>query len=281
MGHPLASGFHFGTKDVAWADGEQSEAIAASEAARATIDSPSPGVQTCPGTGLPLPSPTPNNRFTQVLLERRTWRGFGKTPVPLSSGTLLWLTFGVQMGGAQCCGRARRVQDLAIGWRSPSDSKPMCSPSASAGCQEACITSDRIHAGCISSAVARQLRSSWKHLRAVVVCRRRRARSDDCRPSAVCWRYPHPRAYRSVLLGAGHLCQTFCLVATSLKLDLSARKHWPTPGSSATWGLTASTKLSFTPPASAAGPGTADGSNGRDTASDAPFFRRIPLGRHP
>ena len=32
------------------------------------------------------------------------------------------------------------------------------------------------------------------------------------------WRYPHPRAYRSVLLGAGHLCQTFCLVATWLKL---------------------------------------------------------------
>jgi nitroreductase len=32
------------------------------------------------------------------------------------------------------------------------------------------------------------------------------------------WRYEHPRAYRSVLLGAGHLCQTFCLVATWLKL---------------------------------------------------------------
>ena len=32
------------------------------------------------------------------------------------------------------------------------------------------------------------------------------------------WRYASPRAYRSVLLGAGHLCQTFCLVATWLKL---------------------------------------------------------------
>ena len=31
-------------------------------------------------------------------------------------------------------------------------------------------------------------------------------------------RYEHPRAYRSVLLGAGHLCQTFCLVATWLGL---------------------------------------------------------------
>jgi len=32
------------------------------------------------------------------------------------------------------------------------------------------------------------------------------------------WRYEFPRAYRVVLLDAGHLCQTFCLVATALGL---------------------------------------------------------------
>lgn len=32
------------------------------------------------------------------------------------------------------------------------------------------------------------------------------------------WKYHHPRAYRVVLLDAGHLCQTFCLVATWLGL---------------------------------------------------------------
>jgi SagB-type dehydrogenase family enzyme len=32
------------------------------------------------------------------------------------------------------------------------------------------------------------------------------------------WKYPTPRAYRTVLLDAGHICQTFCLVATWLKL---------------------------------------------------------------
>jgi len=32
------------------------------------------------------------------------------------------------------------------------------------------------------------------------------------------WRYQFPRAYRSVLLEAGHACQTFCLVATWLGL---------------------------------------------------------------
>jgi SagB-type dehydrogenase family enzyme len=32
------------------------------------------------------------------------------------------------------------------------------------------------------------------------------------------WRYAFPRAYRAVLIEAGHLCQTFCLVATALGL---------------------------------------------------------------
>jgi SagB-type dehydrogenase family enzyme len=32
------------------------------------------------------------------------------------------------------------------------------------------------------------------------------------------WKYPTPRAYRTVLLDAGHVCQTFCLVATWLNL---------------------------------------------------------------
>jgi SagB-type dehydrogenase family enzyme len=32
------------------------------------------------------------------------------------------------------------------------------------------------------------------------------------------WRYPYSRAYRAPLVEAGHLCQTFCLMATSLNL---------------------------------------------------------------
>ena len=32
------------------------------------------------------------------------------------------------------------------------------------------------------------------------------------------WRYPTPRAYRAVLIEAGHVCQTFCLTATWLGL---------------------------------------------------------------
>jgi SagB-type dehydrogenase family enzyme len=32
------------------------------------------------------------------------------------------------------------------------------------------------------------------------------------------WRYPYSRAYRAALVEAGHVCQTFCLTATWLRL---------------------------------------------------------------
>jgi SagB-type dehydrogenase family enzyme len=32
------------------------------------------------------------------------------------------------------------------------------------------------------------------------------------------WKYPSSRAYRSILIDAGHLGQTFCLVATAIGL---------------------------------------------------------------
>jgi SagB-type dehydrogenase family enzyme len=32
------------------------------------------------------------------------------------------------------------------------------------------------------------------------------------------WRYPYARAYRAALTEAGHVCQTFCLLATWLGL---------------------------------------------------------------
>ncbi len=32
------------------------------------------------------------------------------------------------------------------------------------------------------------------------------------------WRYPFARAYRAILAESGHLCQTFCFVATALGL---------------------------------------------------------------
>ena len=34
----------------------------------------------------------------------------------------------------------------------------------------------------------------------------------------ILWRYPYARAYRAALIEAGHVCQSFLLVATSLGL---------------------------------------------------------------
>ena len=46
----------------------------------------------------------------------------------------------------------------------------------------------------------------------------RGARDHDRDLRGAQWRYEFPRAYRGVLLDAGHLCQTFCLVSTALGL---------------------------------------------------------------
>jgi len=217
--HPLASGFHFGTKDVAWADGEQSEAIAASDAARAAIDPPPPAFKPVRGRGVPLPSPTPNNRFTQVLLERRTWRGFGTIPVPLSKlGTLLGLTFGVQMEARTAAGvHVVFKTSPSGGARHPIEAYVLALRVSGLprGLYHFGADTRRLHLvrrGATSAQLVEYLSGQWWFADAAAL-----VLMTAVLPR-VRWRYPHPRAYRSVLLGAGHLCQTFCLVATSLKL---------------------------------------------------------------
>src|SRR6476661_9348888 len=88
--HPVATGFHFGTRDTAWADAEQSEAVAAEQTARARTDPPPPPFKPTRGRGIPLPISRKRDRFVDVLLERRTWRGFGTRPLSRAKlGSLL------------------------------------------------------------------------------------------------------------------------------------------------------------------------------------------------
>jgi SagB-type dehydrogenase family enzyme len=217
--HPLASGFHFGTKDIAWADGEQSEAIAESEIARVRIDPPPPPFKPVHGRGVPLPSPTPNDAFTKVLLERRTWRGFGKTPVPLSKlGTLLGLTFGVQMEGRTAAGTHVLFKTSPSGGaRHPIEAYVLALRVSGLprGLYHFGPDTGRLHRvrrGATPGQLVEYLSGQWWFADAAAL-----VLMTAVLPR-VRWRYPHPRAYRSVLLGAGHLCQTFCLVATWLKL---------------------------------------------------------------
>ena len=182
------------------------------------------------GRGTRLPLLPRAGQFARVLLDRRTWRVFGREPLERAAlGTLLDLTFGVTMNG--------RAEDGAEVVFKTSPSSGSCHPI------EAYVLALRVRG------LARGLYHYAPATGTLHLIRRGASRDqiDAYIPGQwwfrdtaalvfmtavlprVRWRYASPRAYRSVLLGAGHLCQTFCLVATWLKLAPylypGARRH--------------------------------------------------------
>jgi SagB-type dehydrogenase family enzyme len=217
--HPLAAVYHFATKDAQWVAPSEREAREAALVDKArTTPPPSPYKRTR-GRGRPLPVDPKPGEFLDVLLARRTWRGFGKRPLQLSElGTLLDLTFGVRMigeagegvpaifktspsGGArhpvEAYVLALRVKDLPRGLYH-------YSPRSRA--------LHLVRRGASRAQVVSYLSGqSWFAGTAVLVL------MTAVLPR-LWWRYAHPRGYRAVLLEAGHVCQTFCLAATWLGL---------------------------------------------------------------
>ena len=210
--------FHFLTKDATYVGGDWTEDQRIKALPTTT---PPPQFKRIDGAetiALPLEEPG-NDAFFETLHARRTHRAFSKTPVPLQSlSTLLKATWGVQgyvdakafgqlplktspSGGARHPGEvyvmALRVGGLDAGMyhyhaedhlleKLPVEASPRI---ARAYCADQPYVAD---AAALFIMTAVFSRTSWK--------------------------YPHPRAYRVVLLDAGHLGQTFCLTATRMGL---------------------------------------------------------------
>lgn len=165
-----------------------------------------------------LPPPDSTGQFAEVLLQRRSWRRFGPAPVSRDDlGTLLGLTWGVQAwmqvrpdlrlalktapsGGAchpiEVYVAARRVRGLSRGvYRYDPEGHQLI----------------RVRRGLADGALGTLLQQPW-----FAGC------GVACFMTAVWertqWKYRFPRAYRTVLLEAGHFAQTFCLAATWLGL---------------------------------------------------------------
>ena len=168
---------------------------------------------------LPSPASSLNSEFPRVLLARRTIRDFGRGRVsPKQLSALLWLTWGMTgrlhwpglgklilktspSGGARhpievyCW--ALRVKDLPRGvYHYRGDGHYL----------------ERLQKGARSDRIVELCgRQEWVR---------------DCGAffvmtgvfQRVMWRYGFSRAYRTMLLEAGHFCQTFCLTATWLGL---------------------------------------------------------------
>jgi len=210
---PHATLFHFGTKNVRY---RTERAVMRT---RDTSHAPPP-VKRYPGAPLiRLADAHDAGALPQTLLARRTWRRFGREPIAFQDvSTLLGLTWGVQhwMGNpghppmalktSPSGGARHSIEAYVIALRTTGLRRGIYH-----------FNPDRHALTCVARgatpALVRRLlpmQRWYSDAGAIFVMT---SIFDRVRA-----RYRHPRAYRGILLEAGHLCQTFCLVATWLGL---------------------------------------------------------------
>jgi SagB-type dehydrogenase family enzyme len=214
---PEAAFFHFGTRNGRYRLGWREHDAALRHKAR--VAPPPPPTLQLAGPRTALPPSALNGTLASVLAERRTWRRFGTRAISVAAlATLLRETWGVQKwgrvagqgrvalktspsGGARHAIEAfvivRRVEGLGAGVYH-----------YDAGAHELVRRGDVPSADRLRHVLADQ--EHFAPAAVVVVLSAVFARAM--------WRYPSSRAYRSVLIEAGHVGQTFCLVATALGL---------------------------------------------------------------
>lgn len=212
--NPEAGFFHTTTKDVQFLDIATSERALREQAESWPMPPP---VKRYPDARIVrLPAPAADDQVASVLLARRTWRRFGAGTIPLQAfSTLLGTTAGVQQwvsvpGHGEVplktspSGGARHPIELyVLGWRIDGLPPGLYHYGADEHVLEL-IDSD---AG--SDRVPEYFPQAGYFREACAVVLFSAVYERDL------WRYPYSRAYRAPLVEAGHLCQTFCLLATA------------------------------------------------------------------
>lgn len=215
--NPIAGFFHMGTRGSTYMD-----PIATDHALqrKARSEPLPPSVKRFRGVRRHrLPRLRTDRPLSRVLLERRTWRTFSRKPLPLAAlGELLGWTNGVQQWATlrgqgelplktSPSGGARQPLEVYVCARKVEGLRPGIYHYAS----------DRHRLELVSSH-ARPVRVQryfpnqfWYEGAPALVF-------FTAVFSRYLWKYTTPRAYRAVLIEAGHQCQTFCLAATDLGL---------------------------------------------------------------
>lgn len=223
---PEAAFFHFGTRASRF---QTNGALRDHELRAKSVITPQPSpVKALDGERRPLPEALDLGSVSEVLRARRTWRNFSKRSVPLKQlATVLRWTFGVQQWATvRGQGRVALKTSPSAGARHPLEAYVL-----SAGVTGLPAGVYHYDAGAHALVGIRRGQPRLAQLLAgqhyfsnaafVVVMAAIFERSM--------WKYPSSRAYRSILIDAGHLGQTFCLVATALGLapfcTMAFREH--------------------------------------------------------
>lgn len=211
---PEAALFHFGTKDQPFDRAPGPGLTIVSEQAPAPLKS----YPETPGDTA-LPTPDSSGELAEALRDRRTWRRFGDEPLALHDlSRLLGMTWGVQhwapgVGGERLAlktspsGGAKHSIEVYVAARRVDG----LAPATYHYCP------DRHYLSRIADAPGAELRNaflpgqpSYAEAPAIFFLTSVFARVQS--------KYRFARAYRVVLLEAGHLAQTFCLLATERRL---------------------------------------------------------------
>jgi SagB-type dehydrogenase family enzyme len=214
---PEAAFFHFGT----YADRFETDSSKRNrQLVRQARSSPQPPpTKKIEGEITDLPEAEGLAEMSQTLLARRTWRNFTKRAIGLSElATLLALTFGVQhRASVKGQGKVVLKTSPSAGARHPIEAYVLSSNVKGLAAGVYHYDAGAHHLVALKKGMTKQRiktllggQSYFSDAGAVIVMSAVFARSM--------WKYPSARAYRSILIDAGHLGQTFCLVATALKL---------------------------------------------------------------
>lgn len=215
---PAASFFHMSTKD-AHTPIEPEDSVRELRR-RARAKPMPPPIKSYPkNQQILLPAPDTRGEFPRVLLERRTWRQFSQGALELDDlATLLGLTFGVQSWlDVRGIGRVALKTSPSGGSRHPIEAYVLAQRVKGLGLGLYHYNAgnhrlELLHKGASAAKTSAYLNGQWWFGGAAAVVL---MTAVFARPQ---WKYPASRAYRIVLIDAGHLCQTFCLVATWLGL---------------------------------------------------------------
>lgn len=216
--NPAASFFHISTKDT-YADEVTPEEIAYVEQLAKLHPVPKP-LKAYPGTRMiRLKRGEFSGEFPRVLRERRTWREFCAKKVSRENlATLLELSFGIQAWeDVPTIGRLAQKTSPSGGALHPCEAYVLARrvEGVTPGIYHYDAGGHRLQllrSGMTSAEIQRYLAGQWwfRDAAFLVLLTAVFGRTQ--------WKYDYARAYRAVLMEAGHLCQTFCLTATWLRL---------------------------------------------------------------